>query len=120
MGTSATVDRLSQPTEGTLRDQDRFREVWDGEDYTPPMPNNEHFLVQLKLVLAFTSAIDLDAGDFASTGGNVSDRDRDWTDNYRCPDALVALRSGRAVTGPRTGSADRTSSSRSSATRKTR
>ncbi|MBL8867178.1 MAG: Uma2 family endonuclease [Planctomycetia bacterium] len=97
MGTSATVDRFSQPTDGTLRDQDRFREVWDGEDYMPPMPNNEHFLVQLKLALAFTSAIDLEAGDFASTGGNVSDRDRDWTVNYRCPDALVALRSGRAI-----------------------
>ena len=97
MATIATVDRLSQPNEETLRDQERFREVWNGEDYMPPMPNNEHFLVQLKLALAFSSAINLDAGDFASTGGNVSDRDRDWTQNYRCPDALVVLRTGRAV-----------------------
>ncbi len=77
--------------------QERYLEIWDGEEHMPPMPNNEHNRVQLLLALAFSSTIDWDAGDAALTGGNVSDREENWTDNFRCPDALVALKSGRAI-----------------------
>lgn len=63
----------------------------------PAAPNNEHYLVAMKLASAYSSLIDWDAGERSLPGGNVTDRDDDWTFNYRIPDALVVLRGSRAV-----------------------
>lgn len=97
MATSATVDRLSQPNEETLRDMEKFREVWDGEDYMPAAPNNEHYGIAMLLGTIYSGFIEWDRGERSLPGGNVSDRVQGWTSNYRIPDVLVALRGGRAI-----------------------
>lgn len=51
-------------------------EVWDGVLVVPPLPNIEHQIMVTDLALA---------------GANVSDRDADWTSNYREPDVVVYL-----------------------------
>jgi len=80
-----------------LKDVDHFDEMWNGRVVLPPMPNNEHFLLTIKLCAIFAEIVDWDRGDRAFTGGNVSDRDEGWRQNYRNPDILVALAGGVAV-----------------------
>lgn len=72
---------------------DRFDEVWEGRLVVPPMPNNEHYILAMKLTEAFSAVIDWDRGDYALPGGNLSDRE-DWKSNYRAPDAIVILAAG--------------------------
>lgn len=76
---------------------ERYLEIWEGEEHMAPLPNTEHFLVAAKLQLAYAGLVDWDAGEMAVAGGNVTDRDEDWTYNYRNPDALVVLRGSRAI-----------------------
>lgn len=76
---------------------DRVTEVWEGVTVVPPMPNNEHYRLSAGLVYAFMSVVNRDSGDVVVHGGNVTDRDDDWEQNYRCPDAVVVLAGGRAV-----------------------
>ena len=76
---------------------DRWDEVWEGVLVVPPSPNTEHFRLVSRLNSAFSAVIDWDRGDQAAPGGNVSDRDQDWTKNYRVPDALVYLTGSPAV-----------------------
>ncbi len=72
-------------------------EVWNGVIVMPPMPNNEHQAIVMKLAAAFSAVIDWDAGDQALPGANVSDRDADWMENYREPDAVVYLATNSAL-----------------------
>jgi Uma2 family endonuclease len=74
-----------------------FDECWEGRIVVPPCPNNEHYLMQMRLAEACSAVIDWDAGDQAVPGGNVTDRDDGWMQNYRNPDLLVALAGGRAI-----------------------
>ena len=97
MASGILLESSSGPNADTLRDLERFLEMWDGELYTPPIANNQHYLIQTKLALAFLEEIDWDAGDCVTTGGNVSDREEGWMQNYRCPDGLVVLRESRAI-----------------------
>ena len=76
---------------------DRWDEVWEGVLVVPPSPNTEHFRLVSRLNSAFSAVIDWDRGDQAAPGGNVSDREQDWTKNYRVPDALVYLMGSAAV-----------------------
>ncbi len=66
-------------------------EVWDGVYQLMPLWDNEHQAIRGKL----TSLLDLRvfSGDRAAVrlGVNISDRDGDWTQNYRCPDIVVFL-----------------------------
>ncbi|MDY3559336.1 Uma2 family endonuclease [Gemmata sp. JC673] len=71
-------------------------EVWDGVLVMAPLANNEHQLLVMRFTLAFSHAVDFDAGDVVLPGCNVSDRDAGWTDNYREPDAAVYLASNSA------------------------
>lgn len=66
-------------------------EVWEGVLVVPPSPNTEHQRIVSRLNSAFSSVIDWDGGDEAVPGGNVSDRDVDWMQNYRDPDVMVYL-----------------------------
>lgn len=50
----------------------------------------------MRFALAFSHAVDFDAGDSVLPGCNVSDRDAGWTENYREPDAVVYLASNPA------------------------
>jgi Uma2 family endonuclease len=67
---------------------DRWDEVWEGTYMMAPLPNNEHqdiiggLVEVLREVLPRQSATVL-------PGANVSDRESEWTQNYRCPDVVV-------------------------------
>src|SRR5262245_6976902 len=68
----------------------RWVEVWDGMYVVPPLPDNRHS----ELTGLFNVAISDSLG---SSGArchghiNISDRNRDWLANVRCPDAAVFL-----------------------------
>lgn len=79
------------------RQLDRWDEVWDGVLVVPAVPNNEHQDIVMDLCHAFRSIVDRDGGDRVHPGANVSDRDRDWMQNYRIPDAVVYLASNPAL-----------------------
>ena len=74
---------------------DRYDEVWEGTYMMNPLPNSEHLRLQSKLVTAFEIAL---AGTAANVypGLNVSDREENWTENFRCPDVAVVLPGGIA------------------------
>ena len=75
---------------------DRFDEVWDGIYIVAPVTDNEHQLLMTGLVAALYTIVNLpDLGD-VFPGVNVSDREDDWTQNYRCPDVAVYLRENPA------------------------
>jgi Uma2 family endonuclease len=70
---------------------DRFDEVWDGVYFMPPLPNNEHQFFQTQLAVVLQLALgSVDQGT-AYAGVNVSDREKGWQKNYRCPDVAVIL-----------------------------
>src|SRR5947208_2767487 len=70
---------------------DRFDEVWDGVYFMPPLPNNEHQFFQTQLAVVLQLALgSVDQGT-AYAGVNVSNREKGWQKNYRCPDVAVIL-----------------------------
>lgn len=75
----------------------QYDECWEGRTVGPPAPNTEHYRLASRLTEACSAVINWDAGDQAVPGGNVSDRDADWTKNFRIPDVIVALAGGHAV-----------------------
>ncbi|MGL6094711.1 MAG: Uma2 family endonuclease [Fimbriiglobus sp.] len=94
--TEAAAARSYIVTNGGTSDE-RPTEMWEGVEIVPPLANTEHARITAKLGAAFAAVVDWDAGDQAMGPANVSDRDADWTHNYRNPDALVVLAGGRAV-----------------------
>src|SRR5436189_6398425 len=78
--------------ERALSGADRFDEVWEGVYMMAPLANNEHQVlatglgVVVKMVLPWTDEI------VVCVGVNVSDREKNWTYNYRCPDVAVFLK----------------------------
>jgi Uma2 family endonuclease len=74
---------------------DKYDEVWDGVYIMPPMPNNEHQRIVMKLCNVLYEVLDETAAIFP--GANVSDRADDWEHNYRCPDVVVVLTGGQAI-----------------------
>lgn len=70
---------------------DKYDEVWDGVVVVPALPNNEHQRIVQRLSTPFSAVIDWDGGDQVLPGANVSDREKDWKENYRCPDLVVYL-----------------------------
>jgi Uma2 family endonuclease len=75
---------------------DRYDEVWNGVYIMSPLANDEH----QKLVGKFTRIFDEVIGDpglgEVRPGVNVSDREKGWKQNYRCPDVAVKLNGGLA------------------------
>src|SRR3989304_5085418 len=81
---------------GLLREQraaagtDRWDEVWEGTYMMTPLPNIEHqdvaggFVSVIRQVIGRGQAVVL-------PGTNVSDRERGWEYDYRCPDVAVYL-----------------------------
>jgi Uma2 family endonuclease len=84
-----TIDRIkAQRAESGA---DRHDEVWDGVYIVSPLANNEHQKLILRFTAMFQAVVD-DAGLGQSFPGvNVSDREDDWTKNYREPDVAVFL-----------------------------
>jgi Uma2 family endonuclease len=70
---------------------DRWDEVWEGTYMMAPLPNNEHQLIATKLANICDDTVGWDGGAFVFQGTNVSDRQKGWKHNYRCPDVAVYL-----------------------------
>src|SRR5262249_49894964 len=70
---------------------DRFDEVWDGVYYLMPDPDIEHQDVGTGLAAILRVTIDWAGLGKVYQGVNVTDREDDWTKNYRCPDVAVYL-----------------------------
>lgn len=68
---------------------DRKDEVWDGVYFmAPPVTNSHQFhIMHLHGVLEDVAP----CGSIVQAGGNISDRQTDWKENYRCPDLMVFL-----------------------------
>jgi Uma2 family endonuclease len=76
---------------------DRYDEVWEGLYVMAPIPNDEHQDIQMNLGAAIKDAVGWDSGVLVRAGVNVSDRDENWTHNYRVPDVVVFLPGNPAV-----------------------
>lgn len=76
--------------------QDKYDEVWDGVYLMSPMANPEHQDVVTELAAILVEVVRRNGLGRVHAGGNVSDRDDDWTKNYRCPDILVFLKGNPA------------------------
>jgi Uma2 family endonuclease len=70
---------------------DRFDEVWEGDYVMSPIADNEHQDLQGLLTSAFLQALGGDRRTRVHPGANVSDREKGWEHNYRCPDVAVFL-----------------------------
>src|SRR4051794_13470322 len=70
---------------------DRYDEVWEGIYIMAPIADTEHLDLQTLLAAAFRNAFGFNSPERVATGGNVSDREEDWTHNYRIPDVIVVL-----------------------------
>jgi len=75
---------------------DRFDEVWEGVYHVSPIPNIEHQLIVGRLYVILQSVLDAGGLGIAFPGVNVSDREQDWTHNYRGPDIAVVLKGNPA------------------------
>ena len=74
---------------------DKRDEVWDGVYVVMPNANNEHQEIVFELGFALREA--LGRGPKFSPRVNVSDREDDWTKNYRDPDLVVFLEGTTAI-----------------------
>lgn len=68
---------------------DRYDEVWEGVYMMSPLANNEHQWLATEMSTAIATVVDWQNLGRTLTGANVSDRRKDWKDNYRIPDVLV-------------------------------
>ena len=64
-------------------------EVWNAVHIVSPDPDNEHFDVSAELIHVVIMALPDRKGVRIQGGGNITDREDDWTKNYRCPDMCV-------------------------------
>ncbi len=83
--------------ERRARGVDHHDEVWDGVYMMSPIPNNEHQI----LVALLTSVLQITVGwtglGEVLPGANITDREEDWTHNYRCPDVAIFMKGSRTV-----------------------
>lgn len=75
---------------------DRYDEVWDGVYLMSPIPNSEHQQLAGRLTGVFLELVGWNPRVEVYPGINVSDREDDWTQNYRVPDVAVFLENTRA------------------------
>jgi len=71
-------------------------EVWDGTYLIMPPLDLQHQEIRGRLIAAIQSALGFSNPARIYLGVNVTDRSDDWTQNYRCPDGVVALPGGTA------------------------
>jgi Uma2 family endonuclease len=76
---------------------DKHDEVWEGVYLVPPLANNAHQDVVSFLAVILFNVISLEGLGRVQAGANVSDRQDGWEHNFRAPDVVVVLQSGRAV-----------------------
>ncbi|GAC1339287.1 MAG: hypothetical protein NVSMB14_05710 [Isosphaeraceae bacterium] len=76
---------------------DRYDEVWEGVYVLSPLANDEHQYLASELSYILRSVLGGREVCDVRAGVNVSDRDRDWTKNYRAPDVAVRFPGGKAI-----------------------
>jgi Uma2 family endonuclease len=76
---------------------DRLDEVWDGTYIIYSPPDNEHQGIRGSLTSLLVGVIDYPGLGKVRPGVNVSNRDRGWKRNYRCPDVVVFLNDSKAI-----------------------
>jgi Uma2 family endonuclease len=76
---------------------DRFDEVWDGVYIVSPGAGDEHQKVGGKLYIALDATIESPGLGEVRQIPNVSDRQKGWRQNYRCPDVAVFLKGTSAI-----------------------
>ena len=94
--------KLKDPKERERRSRvragaDHHDEVWNGEYFMPPLPNNEHQGLVTQLVTILQIVIGWSGLGQVFPGVNVTDRDKGWKKNFRAPDVVVFLKSTRAL-----------------------
>lgn len=75
---------------------DRYDEVWEGTYVMAPLANLEHQDLVMRLSAIFYELYGRTGQAVVFPGANVSDREKGWEQNYRCPDVVVAFHGGRA------------------------
>jgi Uma2 family endonuclease len=68
---------------------DRWDEVWDGVYVMAPLANDEHQELQAGLTAILQAVLGWNGLALVRAGVNVSDREKGWEHNYRCPDVVV-------------------------------
>ncbi len=75
---------------------DHHDEVWEGVYFVSPGPNSQHQRLVAFLTGLFMDVADRDGIGSAYPGLNVTDREEDWTTNFRIPDVFVILNDSKA------------------------
>ncbi len=79
------------------RGADHFDEVWEGVYIMAPLADNEHQRLATRLATVLDQVIQEHGLGAVYAGCNVSDRQADWTKNYRVPDVAVFLTTNHAI-----------------------
>lgn len=75
---------------------DRKDEVWNGKYIVMPDPDNEHQRIATMLATILQIIVTMTNQGDVYAGCNVTDREDDWTKNYRVPDVAVFLKGNPA------------------------
>jgi Uma2 family endonuclease len=99
MATVSGVSAQEQPTREQRQAAlaDHHDEVWDGEYFMSPVPNDEHQHLVAMLTTAFVETVMAPGLGLVRPGVNLSDRVEGWLHNYRGPDVVVILNDTKAV-----------------------
>jgi Uma2 family endonuclease len=76
---------------------DRYDEVWDGIYVMSPLADIEHQDLASGIVTVLRTTVQWPGLGRVFGGVNISDRQRGWRKNFRCPDVAVFLNGSRAV-----------------------
>jgi Uma2 family endonuclease len=76
---------------------DHHDEVWEGMYVMPSMPSLDHQKLVRLLATILGTIVDLEQSGEVYPGANVSDRRKDWKENFRVPDVVLVLKKSRAV-----------------------
>src|SRR3990172_5790454 len=68
---------------------DRYDEVWDGVYVMAPLADDEHQALVSGITAVLHVAVGWAGLGEVRPGVNVTDREDDWKQNYRCPDVVV-------------------------------
>lgn len=78
------------------RGADHHDEVWEGVYMMSPLADDEHQDIVGQLTALLVEVVQRPKLGKVRPGVNVSDRQRGWEKNYRCPDVAVRLEGGQA------------------------
>jgi Uma2 family endonuclease len=76
---------------------DQKDEVWEGVYFVAPPPNDEHQDLAGSISFALQISVRFAGLGLVRSGVGVSDREDDWTKNFRCPDISVFLNGTTAI-----------------------